>query len=66
MGSYLLVTGYYFVTCRMEFERKLKENKELTEIMELIIKYRGTELENQFQQKYKEKLIEMDKKAKYI
>ena len=65
-GSWWLVTGVYFFKCRTEFDKKLKENKELGEIMNLIIKYRGTELEGQFQEKYHEKLMEMDKKAKYV
>ena len=34
--------------------------------MNLIIRYRGTELEEQFQTKYKEKLEEIDKKSKYV
>jgi hypothetical protein len=45
---------------------KLEQNKELGDLMNLIIKYRGTELESQFQMKYKEKLEEIDKKSKYV
>lgn len=66
MGTYLVVSGAYFLNCRMEFEQKIKENKELGELMNLIIKYRGTELEQQFQQKYHEKLTEIDSKSKYV
>lgn len=66
MGSYLLISAGYFFNCRREFNKKLDENKELGEIMNLIIKYRGTELEEQFQKKYKEKLQEMDSKSKYV
>ena len=50
----------------LEFNKKLEQNKELGEIMNLIIRYRGTELEEQFQTKYKEKLEEIDKKSKYV
>ena len=64
--TFLGVTGVYFKICRDEFEKKMKENKEIGEIMELIIKYRGTEVEAKLKEKYKEKLEEMDKKAKYV
>lgn len=65
-GTFLTVTGGFFVNCRMEFEKKVKQNKELGEIMNLIIKYRGTDLEQQLQQTYKEKLQEIDSKSKYV
>ena len=55
MGSYMLISAGYFVNCRMEFNNKLEQNKELGDLMNLIIRYRGTELESQFQMKYKEK-----------
>lgn len=66
MGSFILVTAGYFANCRMEFDRKVKENKELSDLMNLIIKYKGTELEEQFQKKYSEKVMEMDAKSKYV
>ncbi|CAF1008486.1 unnamed protein product [Brachionus calyciflorus] len=66
MGSYLLISAGYFANCRYEFNKKIAQNKELGDIMNLIIKYRGTELEAQFQQKYKEKLEEIDSKSKYV
>lgn len=66
MGSYLLVSAGYFANCRLEFNKKVSQNKELGDIMNLIIKYRGTELEEQFQKKYKEKLEEIDSKSKYV
>lgn len=66
MGSYLIISGVYFANCRIEFNKKLEQNKELGDLMNLIIRYRGTELESQFQTKYKEKLEEMDKKSKYV
>ena len=50
----------------MNFQKTLDENKELGRLMDLIIEYEGTELEEQFKQKYTEKMREMDKKAKYI
>lgn len=66
VGSFILVTGGYFVKCRREFDRMLEQNKELGELMNMIVKHRGTELEEQLQKKYKEKVEEMDKKAKYV
>jgi hypothetical protein len=65
-GSLTVVTFGYFIHCRTEFEKKLKENAELGELMNLIIKYRGTELESKFQEKYTEKMREMDSKSKYV
>jgi hypothetical protein len=44
----------------------MEQNKELGEIMNQIIKYRGTELEGKLQEKYTEKMMEIDKKSKYI
>ncbi len=66
MGSYLLISGVYFVNCRMEYNKKIEQNTELGELMNLIIKYRGTELEGQFQKKYQEKVRELDTKSKYV
>lgn len=66
MGSYLVVSAGYFANCRYEFNKQVEQNKELGDIMNLIIKYRGTELEEQFQKKYKEKLEEIDSKSKYV
>lgn len=66
MASYLVISAGYFANCRIEFNQKLEQNKELGELMNLIIRYRGTELEEQFQTKYKEKLEEIDKKSKYV
>ncbi len=66
LATYLVVTCGYFVNCRMEFDEKLKQNKELGEIMNQIIKYRGTELEGALQEKYTEKMKEIDKKSKCI
>jgi hypothetical protein len=66
MGAYLVVTAGYFTKCRMEFNKKIEQNKELGEIMNLIIKYRGTDLEPQLQRKYSEKLQEMDPKSKFV
>ena len=65
-GSLTVVTFGYFIKCRTEFDNKLKENAELGELMNLIIKYRGTELESKFQEKYTEKVREMDAKSKYV
>ena len=50
----------------MEYEKKIAQNAELGDLMNLIIKYRGTELEEQFQKKYQEKVREMDSKSKYV
>ena len=66
VGSFALVTAGYFYKCRKEFDEKLKQNKELGELMDMIIKYRGTEMEGQLQKRYKEKVEEMDTKAKYV
>jgi len=66
VGSLTVVSFGYFFHCRTEFEKKLKENAELGELMNLIIKYRGTELESKFQEKYTEKVREMDSKSKYV
>lgn len=66
MGSYLIISAAYFTQCRMEFNKKLEQNKELGDLMNLIIRYRGTDLEASFQEKYKEKLEEIDKKSKYV
>ena len=66
MGSYFLISGVYFVNCRMEYNKKIEQNTELGELMNLIIKYRGTELEGQFQKKYQEKVRELDTKSKYV
>jgi hypothetical protein len=66
LGSFTAITLAYFFNCRREFDRKVKENKELGEIMNMIIKYRGTEMEEQLQKKYKEKMEEIDSKAKYV
>jgi hypothetical protein len=66
MGSFAAITLGYFVKCRRDFDRKLAENKELGEIMNMIIKYRGTEMEAQLQKRYKEKMEEIDSKAKYV
>jgi hypothetical protein len=66
MGTFLGVTAVYFKICHDEFAKKMQENKEVGEIMELIIKYRGTEVEAKLKEKYKEKIEEMDKKAKYV
>lgn len=66
MGSYLCISAGYFINCRREFNKKVEQNKELGDIMNLIIKYRGTELEGQFQKKYQEKLEELDSKSKYV
>ena len=65
-GTWTVVTFGYFHHCRTEFEKKLKENAELGELMNLIIKYRGTDLESKFQEKYTEKVREMDSKSKYV
>lgn len=65
-GSFALVTVAYFTHCRMEFDKQVKQNKELGELMNMIIKYKGTELEEQFQKKYSEKLLEMDTKSKFV
>ena len=65
-GSLWAITGVYFVHCKNEFDKKLKENAELGEIMNLIIKYRGTELEDKFQETYREKVKQMDSKSKYV
>lgn len=65
-GTLTVVTFGFFINCRNEFEKKLKENAELGELMNLIIKYRGTELEAKFQEKYTEKVKEMDSKSKYV
>jgi len=66
MGTYLAVSAGYFTNCRIEFNKKLSQNAELGEIMNLIIKYRGTELEGQLQKKYNEKLQEIDPTSKYV
>ena len=66
VGSFSVITLGYFVKCRIEFNKKVEQNKELGQIMDMIIKYRGTELESQFQQRYTEKLKEMDTKSKYV
>lgn len=66
LGAYLCVTVGYFGQCRKEFDEKVKQNKELGEIMNQIIKYRGTDLELSLQEKYKDKMMEIDKKSKYI
>ena len=66
LGSFGAITMGYFINCRREFDAKLEQNKELGEIMNMIIRYRGTELENQLQEQYKKKLEEIDKKSKYI
>jgi hypothetical protein len=66
MGTFGIVSVGFFVNCRMEFNKKLEQNKELGELMNMIVKYRGTELEGQLQKRYQEKLIEIDSKAKYV
>ena len=66
LGVYFLVTSGYYYNCRREFTEKMEQNKELGEIMNQIIKYRGTELEGKLQEKYTEKMMEIDKKSKYI
>ena len=66
VGSFMAITVGYFINCRRDFEAKLQQNKELGELMNMIIKYRGTDMEAQLQKKYKEKVEEMDKKAKYV
>ncbi len=66
MGSFLIVSAGFFTQCRLEFNKQVAQNKELGEIMNLVIKYRGTELEPQFQRKYNEKLQEMDPKSKFV
>jgi hypothetical protein len=66
IGSWSIVTLGYFIKCRTEFDKKVAQNKELGDIMNMIIKYRGTDLEPKLQQKYNEKLQEIDKKSKYI
>lgn len=65
-GSFFLVTAVYFTNCRIEFNRTVEQNKELGELMNMIVKYKGTELEEQFQKKYSEKLMEMDTKSKFV
>ena len=62
-GSCAAITGACFVQCRTAFDKKLKENAELGELMNLIIKYRGTELEGKFQEMYREKVKDMDSKS---
>ncbi len=66
IGTYFFVTCGYYYNCRAEFEEKIKHNKELGDIMNQIIKYRGTELEGALQEQYTEKMKEIDKKSKYI
>jgi hypothetical protein len=66
MGSFLTISSAYFITCRMEFNKQVEKNKELGEIMNMIIKYRGTDLEEQFQKRYQEKIQELDTKSKFI
>jgi hypothetical protein len=63
--SYSLIMFASFVKCQNDFQKKAKCNKELAELMSLIYKYRGTELEEQFQQKYKEKVQELDRLVVY-
>ncbi len=62
MGTYMVVTAVYFVQCRRDFDKKVAQNKELGDLMNMIIKYRGTELETQLQQRYKEKCNEFTNK----
>jgi len=50
----------------MEFNKQVEKNKELGEIMNMIIKYRGTDLEEQFQKRYQEKIQELDTKSKFV
>lgn len=61
MGTYLAVSAGYFFVCRRDYDNKIAQNKELGDLMNLIIKYRGTELEQQLQQRYKEKCEEFSK-----
>ena len=61
MGTYLAVSAGYFFVCRRDYDQKIAQNKELGDLMNLIIKYRGTELEQQLQQRYKEKCEEFSK-----
>jgi hypothetical protein len=66
VGSFIAVTLGYFFVCRREFDVMMAKNKELGDIMNLIIKYKGTEMESKLQEKYSEKLKDLDKKAKYV
>lgn len=65
-GTFLVVSNVYFKLCYDEFQERIKENKEVNELMQMLVKYRGTEIEEKLKIKYKEKLEEIDKKAKFV
>lgn len=68
-GSFITLFGvgsYYFITCYNDYKKKLKENKEVGEIMDLIVKYRGTEMEENLKREYIDRIKKMDDKSKFI
>lgn len=60
------VSTVYFKLCQDEYRAKLKENEQIGEIMNLIVKYRGTEMEGKLKEEYKERVSRLDEKSKYV
>ena len=64
--TYFGVSVVYFKICYDEYKHTLKQNKEVGEIMDLIVKYRGTEMEDKLREQYKDKVSRMDVKSKFV